>query len=87
MYALNCFYLMFCLLLYVICLEQQCSTLPETNFSSGTNKVYPHRSQFRYIFKIKKTKTVLEMWLSKERLLSYSTPRFLIDDEELPGQP
>ncbi len=40
MYALNCFYLMFCLLLYVICLEQHCSTLPETNFSSGTNKVY-----------------------------------------------
>ncbi len=35
-----CFYLMFCLLLYVICLEQHCSTLPETNFSSGTNKVY-----------------------------------------------
>ncbi len=40
MYALNCFYLMFCLLLYVISLEQHCSTLPDTNLSSGTNKVY-----------------------------------------------
>ncbi len=40
MYALNCFYLMFCVLLYVICLEKHCSILPETNLSSGTNKVY-----------------------------------------------
>uniref|UniRef100_A0A8C2ANX5 BMERB domain-containing protein n=1 Tax=Cyprinus carpio TaxID=7962 RepID=A0A8C2ANX5_CYPCA len=30
---------------------------------------------------------MLEMWLSKERLLSNSTPRFLTDDEELTEQP
>ncbi len=31
---------------------------------------------------------MLEMWLSKERLLSNSTPRFLTDDDdELTGQP
>jgi len=28
-----------------------------------------------------------EMWLSKERLLSNSTPRFLTDDEESREQP
>ncbi len=30
---------------------------------------------------------MLEMWLSKERLLSNSTPRFLTDDEESTEQP
>ncbi len=30
---------------------------------------------------------MLEMWLSKERLLSNSTPRFLTVDEELTKQP
>ncbi len=30
---------------------------------------------------------MLETWLSKERLLSNSTPRFLTDDEELREQP
>ncbi len=30
---------------------------------------------------------MLEMWLSKERLLSNSTPRFLTDDEESREQP
>ncbi len=30
---------------------------------------------------------MLEMWLSKERLLSNSTPRFLTDDKELTEQP
>ncbi len=30
---------------------------------------------------------MLEMWLSKEKLLSNSTARFLIDDEELTEQP
>ncbi len=30
---------------------------------------------------------MLETWLSKERLLSNSTPRFLTDDEELTEQP
>ncbi len=30
---------------------------------------------------------MLEMQLSKERLLSNSTPRFLTDDEELKEQP
>ena len=30
---------------------------------------------------------MLETWLSKERLLSNSTPRFLTDDEELIEQP
>ncbi len=30
---------------------------------------------------------MLEMWLSKERLLSNSKPRFLTDDEELTEQP
>ncbi len=30
---------------------------------------------------------MLETWLSKERLLSNSTPRFLTDDEEPPEQP
>ncbi len=30
---------------------------------------------------------MLEMWLSKERLLSNSTPRFLTDDEEFTEQP
>ena len=30
---------------------------------------------------------MLEMWFSKERLLSNSTPRFLTDDEELTEQP
>ncbi len=30
---------------------------------------------------------MLEMWLSKERLLSDSTPRFLTDDKELTEQP
>ncbi len=30
---------------------------------------------------------MLEMWLSKKRLLSNSTPRFLTDDEELTEQP
>ncbi len=30
---------------------------------------------------------MLETWLSKERLLSNSTPRFLTDDEELTKQP
>ncbi len=29
---------------------------------------------------------MLEMWLSKERLLSNSTPRFLTDDEEFTEQ-
>ncbi len=29
---------------------------------------------------------MLEMWLSKERLLSNSTPRFLTDEEELTEQ-
>ncbi len=30
---------------------------------------------------------MLEMWLSKESLLSNSTPRFLTDDEESTEQP
>ncbi len=30
---------------------------------------------------------MLETWLSKERLLSNSTPRFLTDDEESTEQP
>ncbi len=30
---------------------------------------------------------MLEMWLSKERLLSNSTPRFLTDDDESRKQP
>ncbi len=30
---------------------------------------------------------MLEMWLSKERLLSNITPRFLTDDEESTEQP
>ncbi len=30
---------------------------------------------------------MLDTWLSKERLLSNSTPRFLGDDEELREQP
>ncbi len=30
---------------------------------------------------------MLETWLSKERLLSNSTPRCLTDDDELTGQP
>ncbi len=30
---------------------------------------------------------MLEMWLSKERLLSNSTPKFLTDDEESTEQP
>ncbi len=30
---------------------------------------------------------MLETWLSKERLLSNSTPRFLTDDEELTEKP
>jgi len=30
---------------------------------------------------------MLETWLSKKRLLSNSTPRFLTDDEELTEQP
>ncbi len=30
---------------------------------------------------------MLETWLSKERLLLNSTPRFLTDDEELTEQP
>ncbi len=30
---------------------------------------------------------MLETWLSKDRLLSNSTPRFLTDDEELTEQP
>ncbi len=30
---------------------------------------------------------MIEMWLSKERLLSNSTPRFLTDDEESREQP
>ncbi len=30
---------------------------------------------------------MLEMWLSKERLLSNSTPRFLTDVEEFKEQP
>ncbi len=30
---------------------------------------------------------MLEMWLSKERLLSNTTPRFLTDDEESTEQP
>ncbi len=30
---------------------------------------------------------MLEMWLSKERLLLNSTPRFLTDDEEFTEQP
>ncbi len=30
---------------------------------------------------------MLETWLSKERLLSKSTPRFLTDDEESTEQP
>lgn len=30
---------------------------------------------------------MLQTWLSKERLLSNSTPRFLTDDEELTEQP
>ncbi len=30
---------------------------------------------------------ILETWLSKERLLSNSTPRFLTDDEESTEQP
>ncbi len=30
---------------------------------------------------------MLETWLSKERLLSNSTPRFLTDDEETTEQP
>ncbi len=30
---------------------------------------------------------MLETWLSKGRLLSNSTPRFLTDDEELTEQP
>ncbi len=37
MYVLNCIVLF----IIIVCSEQHCSTLPETNFLSGTNKVYP----------------------------------------------